>query len=291
MGVKGSLSLLSHLAIGLAGWGMAGALKPLLPVFDASGVKSGALRPTKTDRPTPDATAGTRLLEHLRRGLPRHESTEDLPKDELSFEEEVRRRVGRIASEPNLDGIRAEVASDRISHHLIGEQGPNLIYAFRKGRMDALEVREQLAARIPELVGLPEFLPSLYKILAANDPQRAEGLLKHLPEQDRSYVKSRWIHSDNAFFEPEVFLLLMQTIPLSSTPQMRAERLGLWEASSPRLAGYYGAEYQRWIEDQPNGQDRDMALFHLAKLKKPNDPAEADRLRGLIGDPEIRDLP
>ena len=264
--------LLIHLALGLAGWGIATALSPhFQSSADLSEGKSHTL-PTKTDRPRLDVPGGQQILARL--------STKSDPDPEP---DPFAHSSSTDAQPKSGDPISADphILWGRLVSIIHGDHGPDLAYAFRHGRMDALEIRDLLAAEYPGYSQDLAFLSAIYHHLAPYDPLRAEVLLDSFPEKQAIGMKYDITDIPIEDPGPEQCYRIFASIPRSENPADIERHRGFVTDCARGYLDLYESDFTHFVEQLPPGQDRDLSLQVIAKAYETSSPAEAARLRAL----------
>ncbi len=286
-------SALVHLALGLAGWGIATLLSPLVPVGKKDHAEESATLPSKTPRPRLDVPGGRQILARL---MTRRDSGEALQRPEWEtasldarIEEEFEDRdvhetatLKRITDPEKAYLAKADILVSRDLDSLInGKNGPDLAYAFRHGRMDALEIRDLLAARLPDHATHPAFLRTIYRELVDHDPLRAEVLLEDVPQPKAIQMKYDALDHIAEDFGPEQYFRFLASIPYSEDPTESRQRRRLHRKKAVIYLSLYESDFTRFVEQQAPGPDRDFNLEIIAKAHETSSPAEAVRVRRL----------
>ena len=260
--------LLIHLALGLAGWGIATALSPNFKKSERENAETSATLPTKISRPRLDLIAGDHLLDRLVRENP-------LPERRASVgwvRSSLRERIDYLADERGLspdDPFLRQEAERLIFqdlHHLLqssSEETPDYIYAFKHGEMEALDVLEAVAALLPEQALHPGFSKSLYQVLFREDPDRAESLLSGYPPDDVTALKTTFLSPRNESLDPDLFFKLMHSLQPPRDLSEAAARQEIWNDRSSTYLMRYPESYPNWVLSLPAGPDRDSALHAL----------------------------
>ena len=249
--------------------------------------------PTKTNRVRIDPVGGQRLLERLRRevGPSRASEPEPMP---ASFNERVDQLIAeaypngeRPSTAEHLEIFRKRAIFREMGGIVHGSNGPDYSYAFRHGRMDAQEILELLAERMPEHAADPYFPVMLYHCLVRQDPVRAEPLLAGLSDGERVRQHDSLLSGSPPVFsatvtrpqfvtqpggptfyaedpipapDPEFAMALLTNIPWQRKPYRRFDHRWVWHTCAQKLGSHYSGDYVAWLNALPPGQDRDMAL-------------------------------
>jgi hypothetical protein len=175
--------------------------------------------------------------------------------------------------------ILASLVRDEALDFLRSEDGPDLLYAFHHGRIDAPELLDRLNARFPAYAEADVLRDLLHRELCADDPVRAAALLEALPKDDRTGLMAE--HFEDAFYQTP-----LETI---------REALELLPPSAPGrgelLAGIvdhglndYGPDYLDWIATLADPADREAALAAIARRIENSLEWEAREVRRIVGD-------
>ena len=278
--------LLIHLALGLAGWGIATALSPLFPASEKDRAGNSASLPTKTDRDRIAVKGGRQILARLSARSPREQKSEPTVHSFRSIDEDAGRATEELINAPPgsvspSDLIREEVLLYHLRSVINGEHGPDLAYAFRNGRMDALEIRDLLAAQFPDHATHTGFLRALYLELSQHDPLRAEVLMDSLPAEDIDDLKYHNMMVLPDTLAPRHCYQLLASIPPSENPnEIQLRSLVVRSVASDYL-DRYRSDFIHFVEQLPPGEDRNLTLRELSKVYEKSNPAEAARLRTL----------
>jgi hypothetical protein len=297
MGTKGRILL--HLAAALAGWGIVKSLRPSFPDQSPDGegiathsAPAGRLRAVvPADRP-----AGELLLKRLAAGdsLPEVEYGE--PRSMAEKYAEALQDIGIdpvtfSSSYPGFDPTRKDLCYSILQNFLASSlewhDGRDLRYAFRHGRMEAMEIHDIFAAELPILAGTDLIRRSLYDLIADQDPDRAEVLLEPLAEAEAAGARLWAARAFASGFTLESFLALMRNLPEPEEDEGNGGRRDAWRDRTPSFLERHGGEYLRWVEQLPPGADRDAAAAALLDYLDPGDPALVTRFRSLIEDPDL----
>lgn len=277
-----------HLALVAAGWGFVTALSPLLPSQSRTAAGTAPTAPTKTNRPRPDVAGGQRLLERTRREVLPPTPTEPSPNSGLSLDEKTDYLIAQ--AHPNgVPQISAEVHErfrrkailGQISGIVHGNDGPDYSYAFRHGRMDAQQILELIATRLPEHATDPYFPVMLYHCLVRQDPRRAEPLLTGLPDRERARQHDSLLSGSEPMLsataprtdiflgnydqeisapDPDFAFALLASVPWEGERYRRFDRQWVWGTCAHDFARTYRDDYFAWLESLPPGRERDLAV-------------------------------
>ena len=282
-----------HLALVAAGWGFVTALSPLLPIQPRNAAGTAPTAPTKTNRPRPDVAGGQRLLERIKRELPPPAPTEPSPYFGLSIDEKTDRLIaqdpysGQPTSGDAYERYRKKAILGQIGGIVNGSDGPDYSYAFRHGRMEAQEILELVATRLPEHATDPYFPVLLYHCLVRQDPRRAEPLLADLPYRERARQHDSLLSGGEPILSPTapraevaaqsagyIFLAenpvpapdpdfafaLLASIPWEGERYRRFDRQWVWRTCAREFSGSYRDDYFAWLESLPPGRERELAI-------------------------------
>jgi hypothetical protein len=160
-------------------------------------------------------------------------------------------------------------------------------FRLRHGQISATEVMTEIRKAMPDAAASePDLmLRSVFKHVAAHDPEGAMDLLAELPVADREKLML-----ESAFFSagagnPQALLGLVNTLP-SHAGSDANERFRVWlRAANPNVAKH-GDSYGIWVMALPHGPERDMALSGLAAHFEADDPQAAAAYRAAKTLPE-----
>lgn len=285
---------LLHLACGLAGWGVVTGLRPLVTAPSHSLEAVEAVTPAKTNRQRLNAAGGQRVLERLSRGMPPEVfggyyqtlNGDSLPLSAFSHFSAV-----------EIEILREETIIRSVDQHLRSFDGTDLEYAFRHGRINAQQIHDLLAGRMPGDAEKPVFRSAIYKRLAVLDPVAAEVLLTPYSVEDATDLKHDaissflWSNPSNRLTKSpaEGLLSLVRSISRSDNPAINGQLQNSWELAVQFYHDRYGSDFLEWVEQLPSGSARDQATASLLRRMDYADADEFNRLRGLIQDPTIRE--
>ncbi len=291
-----SKTLFLHLALVAAGWVIAAALLPHLPAARSSVPQDSAAAPTKLPRPELDRPGGQRLLDRLSREMKPREASAPGPWAGMSLDEKAehlyRERANPERKPPSaafLKYFRERAINADLKAIVCGEQGPDLSYAFRHGRMEAQEILDEVTARLPEHAATPRFSAMLHEILAIEDPRRANTLIASLPEAEAEHTTAMLLQSDAFLQDPDASYELHATRPWPEDPEDLEARRGKWGLCASAYSHYHPTDYVAWLQSLPRGKERDLAISAALKPLSQKIPDEIPRLRALIDDPGIRE--
>ncbi len=162
-----------------------------------------------------------------------------------------------------------------------GTGAPSFGYAFRHGRLGALEIRDQLSAQFPDYARRPDFDYAVCKALAPYNPvgiaPLVEALSPHYADDVMNHICS------NGFGEipPDVYARFMDSV-MFADGMSTADLQRHWDQVMAHVfIPEYGTGLTGWLEMHPAGRQRDAALGALARRYQAGNPEESARLRGL----------
>lgn len=283
------------LAIGWAAVALSGV--PIPDQADAEGSRLPSSSPDRNEVPA-DVVRGKALVGRIARVYPPTEVNGPDEQDTverrlaLALEDMGFDAAGGIAPGSEEDWSDTDDATRRdlydqmvmsIMHGALSyEGGRDLYHEFAVGKIEAGEIYELYATKLPGPASSGVLRSVIYLLLAPVDPVRAAGLLASIGEEsstNEKYTAARHRQS------PGRFLSLMGTIPESKEDPRRRRA---WEGVTPRFIEEYGVGYLRWLERQPVSLDRDWAAAALATRLAKSNAAESSRMEALIRSPEVR---
>jgi hypothetical protein len=291
-------AVIPHLGLVFAGWGIVTAVGPPVRAMLDTGDPEVFVAPTKTNRVRMDPVGGQRLLERLRRDVAPSPASEPRPMPD-SFNDRVEQLIAEARSNgrqpitaEDLEMYRKRAIFGEMAAIVHGSNGPDYSYAFRHGRMEAQEMLEMLAERMPEHATDPYFPVMLYHCLVRQDPGRAEPLLAGLPDRERARQHDTLLSGSQPVFsapvppapvpraavvtqssgpifyaenpilapDPEFAMALLANIPWQRVPYRRYDHKWVWNAGARPYGSPGHRDYMAWLKSLPPGQDRDMAI-------------------------------
>lgn len=272
-----SRHLLLHFACFLAGWGIIAAFSPAL--------SSSAESRAATKASVRDARAreeGEKLLHRLAPDIApapqlevkRHEGT----LQERAFHAFLNNTFPANPGTPDDESITDYLRSE-IHGTLFGENGPDLSYAFRHGRMEAPQVLATLRQTFPDLAGEGLFDKAVFLELFKVDPTRAAVLLNDVSRTEGTSWFEVGVLGRSENPGPEI-LLAWRDLALSGTVETDS-------FSSPEIAGIlardylkkFGSDYTEWLLAQPPTKGLEFMVEALTLHLDSDDPAAAVALR------------
>lgn len=279
-------SVLVHLALVVTGWAVATLLTPRpLPVQGDASPELPNL-PAKTDRPRLDASGGKRLISRL---TPQGEPGGNVRWpgwDVTSINERMRIfRAGQgqppLSDEESKRNAGVFMLTDVGNNIIHGVNGPSIGYAFRHGRLGAIEIRKMIVDQFPEHAGLPHFDEILCQTLASYNPVGVEPLLEVLPPKVAAEVRKNILANGFGKIRPDDYHAFIASC-LSKEGAADLDLQSTWDHA---IVFHYLPEFATgltgWVENLPPGVQRDAALESLAKRYHASNPVESGRLRKL----------
>ena len=291
-------AVILHLSMVVAGWGTVTVVGPLVRAMLDTEEHEAFVAPTKTNRVRIDPFGGQRLLERLRK-----EVAPEPVGPPGSLDERVKQLVaeaytndGQPITAEDLERHRKRAIVEQMARIVHGRNGPDYSYAFRHGRMEAQEILELLADRMPEHTADPYFPVMLYHCLVREDPERAEPLLAGLSDRERARQHDSLLggsqpvfsatvpraevvtQSDGPTFyvespipapDPEFAMALLAAIPWEREHFRRFDHRWVWNACARQVGSHYYGDYMAWLEALPPGEDRDMAIARALANRPP----------------------
>lgn len=279
-------SVLVHLALVVTGWAVAALLTPRLFPVESDASPELPNLPAKTDRPRLDASGGQRLITRLTQQGETGENGRWPGWDVTSIKERMRLVQAGQGEPPPSDeeSKRSAVAfmvSDVRNIIIHGLNGPSIGYAFRHGRLGALEIRKMIAAQFPEHASLRHFDEVLCETLASYNPVGVEPLLEILPPKVAAQVRKRILANGFGDTRPDDYHAFIASC-LSKEGAADLDLQSTWDHA---MVFHYLPEFATgltgWVENLPPGAQRDAALESLAKRYHASNPVESGRLRKL----------
>lgn len=162
-------------------------------------------------------------------------------------------------------------------------------FALRHGEATVQEIWDVVAAGSPDLVREhPDMVRErLFRELAEEDPKAAMTLLEDLPEEQRHDMALLGARTHFTDVEPALFLQMMEQVP-SDTPELWEGRLDAWNRRSFTNHERLQDGYVEWVRNLPDGLDREMGLYSLARAVQQGNPELAKQLRAEVSDPQLK---
>lgn len=279
-------SVVVHLALVFTGWAVAILLTPRLFPVESDGSRELPNLPAKTDRPRLDGSGGQRLIARL---MPQREPGDNgrWPGwDVTSIKERMRIvRAGQgqppLSEEESKRNAGVFMLTDVGNIIIHGVNGPSIGYAFRHGRLGAIEIRKMIVTQFPEHAGLPYFDEILCKTLASYNPVGVEPLLEVLPPKVAAEVRKNILANGFGEIRPADYHAFIASC-LSKEGVADLDLQSTWDhAMVFNYLPEFATGLTGWVESLPPGVQRDAALESLAKRYHASNPVESGRLRKL----------
>lgn len=198
--------------------------------------------------------------------------------------------VGTFEPGKTKEQVRLELGVQDVVNQL--NSGRDWRYAFRSGAATAEEIYREMAAALPELAAKsPESLKlQLYKELSEFGGEKALPLLDHLPADQKWAMVMKAPQWNFLEANPQDFHDLIRTIPADTgDPAVWETRLRTWEDKTRRYRARLGAaQFDEWVKNLPDGIDREMASYALARQIGTRNPELAEDLKGKIKNPQLK---
>lgn len=189
----------------------------------------------------------------------------------------------RIAGLQLEEGSRFLAGQD-VPAFLRSDSGPDLVHAFRHGRMDAKEVLSKFSARFPEYAGERDLPALLHRELCVEDPVRAAELLDALPEKERSLVMARNFREQSYDAPLDTLGAYLRMLPLTGDETLESAREALLGSLVDHGLDDYGPDYLDWISTLPDASDRQEALLGISIRIEHSMEGKAREIRRIVGD-------
>lgn len=278
--------ILLHLAAVLAGWGIVQSQKP------ASPETAGSMAPGKASiREARDRVAGEKLLRRLVPDLAPAPPVE-VRRHEGTLEERVKKMIEDDPFAPyeteNSDENAISHFREEIQTALSPVDGPDLSYAFQKGRLEARQVLATLQDILPDLGGEALFAKAVFLELCQIDPFRAADLLDGLAPGERaswlmdgfssSVITADPFASEGRDTRDPATILVWTDLAVST--QLDADEMfsggqGQILYNATVFWNEYGDDYPDWLLDQAPTKGREILLNAWVSLIEDSDPAAA----------------
>ena len=183
----------------------------------------------------------------------------------------------------------ALLARSDVPEYLSSDDGPDLLHAFRHGRMEAPDILKLLAARFPEYEAAGLLPDQLYGALCADDPVRAAVLLDPLPEEARALVMATNFKDELRNAPLETVRDALALLPRPAPGTSDAFRSMVLSAIVDHGLDDYGPDYLQWIGTLPEESDREMALEGIAGRIAGSTDWKRREIRAIIGDIQLPD--
>lgn len=171
------------------------------------------------------------------------------------------------------------------------EKGRDWRYAFASGTVTAEEVYAGISATIPNVAAnAPDAMrDSLFSQLAEEDGARAMQLLDSMPPEKK--WSTALSAMDGAFHEvnPQTFYDYLQNIPPEVTDDSLSRRFNAWNTLGRENHERLGDNYVEWVNQLPQGLDRDMASLALIQSIGKSNPTLSEKLASGIHDPRVKE--
>lgn len=273
-------AIILHLSLMAAGWGIVTALGPRASSPAPGGDEAAALPGKKSARARPDIAGGKRLFERLAKEMDPPAPQEPDPLAGQSFAERTDSLIAELYPDP-IGPTSSEVREQSQRRAILGQiggvvhgsSGPDYSYAFRHGRMEAKEIMDLVAVRLPEHATDPDFPVMLYHCLVRQDPRRAEPLLAGLPDRERVRQHDLLLSGGDRFYsenpisvpDPDFAFALLASVPMEREHYRRFDRDWVWRTCARQFSGSFRDDYVGWIKSLPPGQERDVIEQWLAQ--------------------------
>ena len=211
----------------------------------------------------------------------------------IPLEDRLAEVMNRPANSMKSPEAARKDAMEHLAENDVGgffhDDGPDLLYAFHHGKIEAPEILTKLAARFPEYAAaglLPELL---HQQLTSQDPDRAASLIAYLPvaEQARVIAESAWSISNL-----NTLGRVLNHFPDSDDEAVLAARKEFWGMSiTDHGLDNYGKDYLRWISKLPNPLDRKLALKAITDRIEGSMEWKAEEIREIVDDIPLRETP
>ncbi|MEK7951559.1 hypothetical protein [Luteolibacter soli] len=167
-------------------------------------------------------------------------------------------------------------------------EGRDWRYEFRHGTATLDEVVAATRAAMPAIPpdGEQALTVSLYRHLAEENPAKALPLLDALPEEERRNVlfDSTWQSMVNV--NPDDFLTFTSSLPEPVTATEKDLRTKGWNWKARGFLQRYGDDYVEWVQQMPEGIDKDTAMNSLIWATREQNPAAARKLNEQLFPPQ-----
>lgn len=180
-----------------------------------------------------------------------------------------------------------QIVNGDLDHVLSAER--DWAFALRHGEATVQEIWDAVAEGSPDLVREhpDKVRERLFRELAEEDPKAAMTLLADLPEEQREGMALLGARTHFNDVEPAIFLQMMEQVP-SDTPEQWEGRLDAWNRRSFTNHERLEDGYVEWVRSLPEGLDREMGLYSLARAVQAGNPTLAKQLRAQVSDPQLK---
>ncbi|MGJ8725328.1 MAG: hypothetical protein ACSHYB_12280 [Roseibacillus sp.] len=145
------------------------------------------------------------------------------------------------------------------------------LYAFDNGQVSATELYDSLLKELPTMsTQADEARSQLFRSLAEINPEAAAQLYQGAGQEaldwQKLYAARWWFHRAN----PETFFKMVQSVQLDfNDPKVNSYLTDSWKTKTQTNLSIYGSDYLTWVDQLPEGSNRDLALEAIINSGNP----------------------
>jgi len=189
-----------------------------------------------------------------------------------------------MSPEAARKGAMEYLAWQDVPAFLHSREGPDSLYAFHHGRIEAGELLKEMEARFPEYAEAGLLAGNLHKVLCATDPLRADVLLSGLSPEDHARAIADAIAESSYRLRLNTLRDALQLVPYSDEKEVLSAHLRIWKSATDKMLDRYGNDYATWISKYPDQDDRRLARQAIMERIEGSMHSKALEIRRIVGD-------